>query len=407
VTEPAPPAPTPTLRGNVRAMPRTIWVLLAGTFINRFGTFVLPFLVLYLRDRGYSAPQGGIAVAMYGVGGIAAVGIGGLLADRIGRRNSVALSMFGSAVATLALSQAHTLGTILPLTALVGLFAESYRPAASALIADHVPSERRVTAFALNRLAVNLGWAFGPALGGVMASRSFFILFAADAATSAVYGIIALVALPHGVRSAREDERRGEATRSVLADRGFLVFLAATFFMAVVYMQTATTFALQVRTQGFSNETYGLLLSLNGLIVVVFELPLSAFTQRHPATRMVAIGAFLVGVGFLLVGWSTTLIALAGCTVIFTFGEILGAPQAAMFVADRSPQHLRGRYQAAFGTMFGLAAVVGPIAGTAAFHRRPILLWVGCGVLGSLAAGLALAAGRRPVPDLALEGLPR
>ena len=187
-------------------MPRTIWVLLAGTFINRFGTFVLPFLVLYLRDLGYSAPQGGIAVAMYGVGGIAAVGIGGLLADRIGRRNSVALSMFGSAVATLALSQAHTLGTILPLTALVGLFAESYRPAASALIADHVPPERRVTAFALNRLAVNLGWALGPALGGIMASRSFIILFVADAATSAIYGVIALVALPHGVRSPREHD---------------------------------------------------------------------------------------------------------------------------------------------------------------------------------------------------------
>ena len=86
-----------------------------GTFINRFGMFVLPFLVLYLRDLGYSAPQGGIAVGMYGVGGIAAVGVGGLLADRIGRKHSVALSMFGSAASTLALSQAHTLGTILPL----------------------------------------------------------------------------------------------------------------------------------------------------------------------------------------------------------------------------------------------------------------------------------------------------
>jgi MFS family permease len=190
-----------TLRRNVREMPRTVWILFGCTFINRFGTFVLPFLVLYMRDLGYSAPQAGIAVSMYGVGGICAVGIGGLLADRIGRRNSVAVSMFGSAVATLALSQAHTLGSILPLTALVGLFAESYRPAASALIADYVPPERRVTAFALNRLAVNLGWAFGPALGGIMASRSFFILFAADAATSAVYGVIALIALPRATRS--------------------------------------------------------------------------------------------------------------------------------------------------------------------------------------------------------------
>jgi MFS family permease len=163
---------------------------------------------------------------------------------------------------------------------------------------------------------------------------------------------------------------------------------------------------LQVKAQGFSNESYGLLLSLNGLIVVLLELPLSAFTQRHPTTRMVALGAFLVGFGFLLVGWSGTLLALAGCTVIFTLGEILGAPPSAVFVADRSPQHLRGRYQAAFGTMFGLAAVVGPIAGTVAFHRRPTLLWGACGVLGLIAAALALAAGRRPVPDIDLEGPP-
>jgi MFS family permease len=311
--------------------------------------------------------------------------------------------MFGSAVTTLALSQAHTLGMILPLTALVGLFAESYRPASSALIADFVPPERRVTAFALNRLAVNLGWAFGPALGGVMASRSFFILFAADAATSAIYGVIALVALPHGVRSARDEERRGEATRSVLADRGFLLFLAAVFFAAIVYMQSATTFALQVRADGFSNETYGLLLSLNGLIVVLFELPLSAFTQRHPTAKMVALGSFVVGLGFFLVGPAHTLLGLAACTVVFTFGEIFSAPPSSVFVADRAPEHLRGRYQAAFGTMFGLAAIVGPIAGTAAFHAEPMLLWGACGVFGAISAALALAAGRRTASDLVLE----
>ena len=169
-----------------------------------------------------------------------------------------------------------------------------------------------------------------------MASRSFFILFAADAATSAVYGVIALAALPHGVRSARRTERRGEATRSVLADRGFLLFLASIFFGAILYMQSATTFALQVRAEGFSNETYGLLLSLNGLIVVLFELPLSSFTQRHPTARMVALGAFLVGLGFMLVGWSHTLLALVACTAIFTFGEIVSSPPASVFVAGRS-----------------------------------------------------------------------
>lgn len=379
-------------------MPRTAWILFGGTFINRFGTFVLPFLVLYLKDLGYSAPQAGIAVAMYGVGGIGAVSIGGLLADRIGRRNSVAVSMFGSAASVLALSQANTLGTILPLTLLVGLFAELYRPASSALIADLIPPEQRVTAFALYRLAVNMGWAFGPAIGGVMASRSFFILFAADAASSVAFGIVSLVALPHGVRSAREDERRGEATRSLLADRGLLLFLAAIFCAAVIYMQVLTTFALHMKASGLSNEAYGLLLSLNGVIIVIAELPMSAWTQRHPAAQMVALGSLLLGFGFFLVGFAHAIPALVVCVFIYTFGEIIESPPASAFVAERSPSHLRGRYQAAFGTMFGIAAIVGPIAGTAVFHTRPEAVWIASGVLGLAAAILAMRAGRHPLP---------
>ncbi len=379
-------------------MPRTAWILFGGSFINRFGTFVLPFLVLYLRDLGYSAPQAGIAVAMYGVGGIGAVSIGGLLADRIGRRNSVALSMFGSAASTLALSQASTLGMILPLTALVGLFAELYRPASSALIADLIPAEQRVTAFALYRLAVNAGWAFGPAIGGLMASRSFFVLFAADAATSVAFGVVSLIALPHGVRSARVDERRGEATKSLLADRGLLLFLAAIFCAAVIYMQALTTFALHVTASRLSNETYGLLLSLNGVICVIAELPMSAWTQRHQAARMVALGSFLLGLGFFLVGFARTVPALVVCVFIYTFGEIIESPPASAFIAERSPEHLRGRYQAAFGMMFGMAAIVGPVAGTAVFHARPQAVWIACGALGLASAALAMRAGRHPLP---------
>ncbi len=202
-----------TLRGNIREIPATAWVLFGGTFVNRFGTFVLPFLVLYLTSRGYSAPEAGLALSAYGLGGVGAVGIGGLLADRIGRRNTIAVSMFGGATSMLVLSQVRGLALIVVVTVVVGLFQELYRPASSALIADVVPSDQRVTAFALYRFAINLGWAFGPAAAGVMAHRSYFLLFAADSATSAAFGVVALVALPHGVRSARRGSRRSAAAR--------------------------------------------------------------------------------------------------------------------------------------------------------------------------------------------------
>jgi MFS family permease len=384
----------PTLRGNVRAMPRTAWILFAGTFVNRFGTFVLPFLTLYLTKRGYSAPQAGIAVGAYGLGGIGAVTLGGLAADRLGRRNTIATSMFGGATFTLLLSQAHTLALILPLAACVGLTAELYRPASSALLTDLVPSERRVTAFTLSRLAVNLGWAFGLAIGGFLADRSFLLLFIGDAATSAAFGVIALAALPHGVRTARHEERRGAASRSMLADRSFLLFLGSVFATALIVMQSATTFPLHIKANHLTNADYGLLLSLNGIIIVFAELPLTSITMHLNKTRVMALGALLTGLAFWFIGSARTLPMLTGVIVVWTIGEMVESPVAAAFVADRAPESLRGRYQAAFGTMFALAAIVGPIAGTTLFHARQGAVWGACGVLGVVGAVLALSAGR-------------
>jgi MFS family permease len=178
-------------------------VLFGGTFVNRLGTFVMPFITLYLTqpEQGYSVPQAGLALAMYGIGGVAAQFLGGWLADRIGRRNAIGFSMLGASVITLALWQASSLLVIYALMLLLALVAEMHRPAASALIADLVPSKQRVTAFAVFRLAINVGWAFGLTLGGLLADASFSYLFVGDAATSAAFGW-SLIALPHGTRVA-------------------------------------------------------------------------------------------------------------------------------------------------------------------------------------------------------------
>jgi MFS family permease len=150
VTDPG----TASLRTDLRALPRPVWFLLAGSFVNRFGSFVLPFLVLYLtHHRGYTAAQAGLALSAYGVGSASAAAAGGVRADHVGRRATIALSMYSSAIVMLALSRAGSLAAVVPLTALAGLAAESYRPASSALLADLVPQGRRVTAFAAYRLA--------------------------------------------------------------------------------------------------------------------------------------------------------------------------------------------------------------------------------------------------------------
>jgi MFS family permease len=383
-------ASRPTLRGNVKALPPVAWVLFAGTFVNRLGSFVLVFLILYLTRKGYSAPQAGLAVSAYGIGSLTAAALGGHLADRIGRRRAIALSMFSAGAAVLALSQAETLPWIVLLTALVGLTSDLYRPASSALLADLTLPGQRVTAFAFYRLAINLGFTIGPALGGLLAERSFFLLFLGDALTSAIFGVVALVALPKGIRSSRAEERSG-TVRVVLADRPFLFFLLAMTAISFVYFQVHSTFALQIKAHGFSTAIYGALISLNALIVTLLELPFTSVTQRLRPRPVMALGFLLIGVGFGLTAVADTVPLLAFTVLIWTLGEIVNAPVAGAYVADLAPRHMRGRYQGAFGMTLGLGHVLGPWLGTALFAWSPGGLWTTCLVLGVLAALLVLA----------------
>ncbi len=388
------------LRQTLRDLPRVTWVLYLGTFVNRFGSFVLPFLVLYLIRRGYTVVQAGAVVSLYGVGSLLASVVGGYLADRIGRRTAIAISMFTSAAILVALSQAQQLSAIAVLTALAGLTAELYRPASSALLADLVPAGRRVTAFALYRLAINAGFAIGPAAAGFLADRSFLWLFWGDALTSAVFGVLAVIALPERPHGKPVIEVRGEAVRAIFHDRIFVRFLAASILVGFVYVQSTSTFALHVRDSGFSNAIYGALVSVNGLMVILLELPVTTVTQRLWARGVIASGGLFVGVGFGLTALAHTVPALALTVVVWTVGEILTAPVSSAYVADIAPPHLRARYQGAWGLTWGLAAILGPLVGTRLYAWNASGFWLLCASLGVLAAGLVLV-GREPVRPVA------
>lgn len=397
-----PPVTRRTLRENLRGLPREVWVLYLGAFVNRLGTFVLPFITLYLhRERGYSIPQAGLGLAAYGLGAIGAQGVGGLMADRLGRRNTIVFSMTGGAILTLSLVWARGLWAIVGVVLLLGFVGELYRPASSALVADLAAPEARVAAFSAYRMGLNIGWACGLALGGILAEHSYNLLFIGDAVTSLGFAAIAMRALPHGTRTSKREERtRGHASAgtSIAADKGFLLFLGAVFLTAAIYMQTASTIALHVTDLGFSTKTYGLLLALNGLLVVLFELPISAWTQHRNRPHMIALGAMLGGGGFALLAIVHALPGLFLMVVVWTLGEIIESPATTAFVADRAPLHARGRYQGALGMMYASAAVVGPLVGTTIYHLNPDALWLGCGVAGVVSAALALEAGRRPIP---------
>ena len=379
-----------SLLAQLRALPRPVWVLFGGTFVNRFGTFVMPFLAIYMSRQGFTPAQAGLAVSSYGGGHIVASMLGGHLADRIGRRHTIALSMFASTVTMLALSQARSLYALIALAFLVGMAAELYRPAAAALLGDLVPPEQRIAAFGMYRFAVNLGFALGPATAGFLANKSFFYVFAGDAITSFVYGLVALFALPHGVRSEQKDERPAEGLRVALRDRAFLYFLAATLSLTFVEFQLHSTIPLHIAALGYTPAMYGLLMSINGGIIVVFELVLTAWTQRLPAQPLIALGYALNGIGLALIGFATSLPMLAAMVVVWTVGEMIYAPVSGAYVSGLAPERFRGRYMGIWHSMYSVGMLIGPAAGTWIYGRSPDALWWTCIVLAVLAAALAL-----------------
>ncbi|HCP62570.1 MAG TPA: MFS transporter [Actinobacteria bacterium] len=389
--------PRRTMRQNLKELPAQAWLLTIGATINRFASFATVFLVLYLRSHGFSLPKAGAAVAAVGIGELVASVLGGHLADRIGRRNTIALSMFCSAASMLALSQVRPFLAILAVAFLAGTFAELYRPAGAALVADVVPEGQRVTAYAVLRFAINLGFAAGVATAGLLADHSFFLVFATDAASSIIFGVIALLSFPDNRSPAgTQGEGRG-GYRRILSDRAFAFFLVASALVALVYFQQQTTLPIHVLRQGLSKTDFGLLLSLNGLIVVVFELPISVVTMRVPARQALSVGFLLIGLGFALTAVAHSMPMLFVTVGVWTVGEMISAPVGYAYVADLAPKELRGRYQGLYGLFWASGTVTGPILGGLLFTVSANGFWALCGVLGLAASALTFGIRQRLV----------
>ena len=379
-----------TIRDSLRVLPRAAWILYFGTFLNKFGTFVLPFLTIYVTRLGGAIAQAGLPIAAYGAGTLGACIIGGLLADRFGRRKTIVLSMFSAGAVMLCLSQARTLVGISLLSGLAGLTGELYRPASSALLTDLVPAGQRVTAFSAYRISLNAGWAFGPATAGFLARKSFTWLFVGDAATSVLYGLIAWFALPAGVHGTRADNPIMDTVRVLRDDKRFRQVLCSSLAIGLVFVQVFSTLSLQITNSGFSPMIYGLTVSLNGVLVVLCELPLTTLTRRYPARRVMALGYLLIGAGFASNVLPRTLPLLAVTVALFTLGEMISMPVGGAYVADLAPSHQRGLYMGSYGMVWAAAFLCGPSLGLLFFSVSPMGLWLACGALGLLGAGLML-----------------
>lgn len=391
-----PPTKPPPLMATLRSFPRGVWFLFLGSFLNKFGTFVIPFLALYMMREGYTVREVAIAVGAYGAGNLLSAAVGGQLADTIGRRKTIVLSMLLGAVGMMALSQATTFLWLTVFSFLVGASGEMYRPAASALLIDLVPEQQRPAAFAAYRVAFNAGWMFGPATAGFLASYDYFWLFVGDAVTCLLFGIVAWFALPAGVKISEAGRGFVGALGVIRRDRAYLLFLLALFGPGVLLMQGHSTYsAYVVRDLGFSEKIYGQLLSLNGLLIILFELPITSVTQRFAVRRMMALGFVFLGGGLALNGVSSSIWILALAMSIHTLGEMIAFPLMGGFVAKMAPPDMRGRYMGFNGCVWSLSMMVGPGMGLALYGVYPVFFWWACLAVGGLAAVLILVEPRR------------
>lgn len=372
----------------VASFPRPVRLLLVGTLVNKLGTFVVPYLTLVLlRDFRMAEGDAARLLFAYGAGSVVSILVGGVLTDRLGRRRTLLLSLWGSGALAVVMGLLPSPSLFVPLLVAFGFVADLYRPAASAVISDLLPSSERATGFAGLRMAVNLGWASGTALGGLLADWDWRLLFLGDGLTTLAYGALVYFTIPetspaHGARGsialapagaakARLEADAAEARpRPVavarrplgpLGDGVYLQCVAVSFLFTLIFCSNLSILPLTVtRGAGYPAVVFGLLAALNGVLVAAFEITVVAKLRRLRRLRLAALGYALVGVGFGMIGlvmhWAWFLLAV----VVFTIGEILSAPQQMAFVADWAPPEARGRYLSLYQVTWSLAFAVNP-----------------------------------------------
>jgi MFS family permease len=383
----------------VRALPRHGRLLIVGVAINRMASFLQVFLVLYLISRGERPEVAGIALAAFGAGAVLGVTFGGWLADRVGCRLAVVISMTaaGAGIAVVPFTSGSV--PVIGLALLVGGATQVFRPAALTLLAESTPSERMVLVTAGYRFGLNVGAMLMPLLGALLLRWSYEVLFVVDAATSLAFAAIALLALPDDRpprRAAEGSEVVGRpAATSPLRDGRFVLFVLGLFLISLVEVQYMATLPLEVLDRGLSSTVYAGLVALNGLLVIAVEPALTGLLQGWPTRRAIALGVMVIGLGIATYGLPGGLGVLIAATLVWTFGEMVGAPPASAYPALASSPTDRARYLAAAAGSQGAGYALGPIAGTALYGISPAALWTACAVIG-VAAALVCRAGTHP-----------
>jgi MFS family permease len=382
---------------ELRRLPRRVWALSAAALINRMGTMALPFLTLYMTQAlGWPAPRAALLVTLYGAVAFLIGPFAGRLCDSLGPARLMRASLVASGLTMLVFPLFESFAAVALMTVVWAASTEAFRPANMTAITDSVPPALRKQAYALHRTALNLGMSVGPAAGGWLATRSFSAIWLVDGVTT----LLAAAVVFSLVGEARaEAEAPAGPTPAGLRDGALLVGLAGVVLVAVVFFQHEAALPLHlVRGLGLTPQFYGLLFTVNTLLIVLLEIPLNHATAHWPHRRNLVAGALLIAAGFGGYGLCRGAWDVVAATVVWTFGEMILFPAMSAYVAALAPVSRRGEYMGLYLMAFSAGFMLGPWAGVWLLERRgPAALWAAAAAVGLLACAVFSRAGE-PAP---------
>jgi MFS family permease len=393
---------------------RTFWLIILAMFIDQLGgMLIFPFFGLYITSK-YSVgmTEVGVLFTIFAVTSVFGSLIGGALTDKFGRKVIIIFGLVVSAGSSLMLAFAPTLNFIYFAGFIVGLFGNVAGPAHQAMIADVLPEDKRVDGFGILRVAANLAVVIGPAIGGLLATRGYTLLFIIDVITSFITAAIIFMFVPETKPVASPETSEGQEQEEtfletfggyfkVTKDRVYMVFILGSLLMALAYMQMNTSLPVFLRdVHGIPDRGYGFLLSLNASMVVLFQFWITRRIKRFSPLKIMAWGVVIYALGFSMYGFVSTFWLFIIAMVIITIAEMLVSPTSQAIVAKLSPEDMRGRYMAVAGFSWTIPMAIGPLAaGLIMDNYNPNWVWYACGIIMLLSAttfgGLHLKAAER------------
>jgi predicted MFS family arabinose efflux permease len=352
---------------SFRGLPLEIWWLSLITLINRAGTMVIPFLSLYLtKEKGFSLSDVGWIMSAFGLGSVIGAYLGGWLTDKIGAHITMTLSLGTSGIFYVLMQYAESFWSIAMMIFTVVLLADIFRPASFVAIRSYTDRSSQTRSTSLIRLAVNLGFSVGPAIGGLLIyNLGYSALFWVDGLTSMI-AMVLLFYLLHPKRSTGIQEELVSDPQTAYKDKRYLLFILGMILLAFVFLQYFSTLPFYYSKDYLLSEKYiGLLLGFNGLVVFLVEMPLvhSLEKKGKDPVLYVTIGAFLLLISFLVLqlGHYEGLLWLG--MVLMSFSEVLAFPFANTFALDRSKLGKTGEYMALYTISFSIAHIFAHNAG--------------------------------------------